>query len=91
VPHRHVTIATAAGLHARPASVLAKAAAAAAVPVTIGRPGAAPVTAASLLLVMGLGLQHGETVEITAEGAGADAVLDDLATMLATDLDAATA
>jgi phosphocarrier protein len=81
VPHRHVTIATAAGLHARPASV----------PVTIGRPGAAPVTAASLLLVMGLGLQHGETVEITAEGAGADAVLDDLATMLATDLDAATA
>lgn len=91
MPHRHVTIASAAGLHARPASLFARAAAAAAVPVTIGRPGTAPVTAASLLMVMGLGLQHGETVDLAAEGAGADAVLDELQAMLATDLDAVTA
>jgi phosphocarrier protein len=88
VPHRTVTIASSVGLHARPASVFARAAAATGVPVRIARPGATPVDASSLLLVMGLALQHGEPVEIAAEGDGADAALDGLADLLATDLDA---
>ena len=88
MPHRTVTIASSVGLHARPASVFARAAAATGVPVQIARPGAAPVDASSLLLVMGLALQHGEPVEIAAEGADADAALDHLADLLATDLDA---
>jgi phosphocarrier protein len=88
VPHRTVTIASSVGLHARPASVFAREVAATGVPVQIARPGASPVDAASLLLVMGLGLQHGEPVEIAAEGDGADAALDRLADLLATDLDA---
>lgn len=44
--------------------------------------------AASLLMVMGLGVQHGETVELSSEAEGADAVLDELVAMLARDLDA---
>ncbi|HEY0187993.1 MAG TPA: HPr family phosphocarrier protein [Cellulomonas sp.] len=88
MPHRHVVIASAAGLHARPAAALAKQVAAAGLPVTIGRPGAAPVSAASLLMVMGLGLRHGEEAELAADGPGADALLDELAALLSTDLDA---
>lgn len=88
MPHRTVTIASSVGLHARPASIVARAAAATGVPVRIARPGGAPVDAASLLLVMGLALQHGEAVELAAEGDGADAALDILADLLATDLDA---
>lgn len=91
MPHRTVTIATTSGLHARPAGVVAREVAATRVPVRIARPGADPVDAASLLLVMGLGLQHGEAVEITADGDGADAALDRVADLLGTDLDAATA
>lgn len=88
MPHRLVTIATATGLHARPAGVFAREVAAAQVPVTVARPGGTPVDAASLLLVMGLALRHGEPVELVAEGERADAVLDHLAGVLATDLDA---
>jgi phosphocarrier protein len=90
VPNRTVTIASSVGLHARPASVFAREAAAADVPVTIARPGGAPVDAASLLMVMGLGLRHGEDVQLAAEGDRAEAVLDRLAGLLATDLDAAS-
>lgn len=85
---RNVTIASAVGLHARPASLFAKAAQATGIPITIGRPGAPTVNAASLLLVMSLGLKHGEEAELTADGVGADAALDQLADLLATDLDA---
>jgi phosphotransferase system HPr (HPr) family protein len=74
---RHATIATATGLHARPAGLFAKTAAATGVPVTIAREDGPAVDAASVLMVMGLGLKHGETV-----------VLDELAAVLATDLDA---
>lgn len=87
MPHRTVTIASSQGLHARPAGAFAREAAASGVPVTLARPGDAPVNAASLLLVMGLGLRHGEAVELAAEGDGADAVVDRLAGLLATDLD----
>ncbi|GIG26403.1 HPr family phosphocarrier protein [Cellulomonas denverensis] len=89
MPQRNVTIASSVGLHARPAGIFTKAATASGAQVTIGRPGDAGVNAASLLMVMGLGLKHGETAELVVEGADADTVLNQLAGLLATDLDAA--
>ena len=66
--YRRVTVASAVGLHARPASLLANAARARQHPVTVAKvvDGAAaePVDAASVLAVMGLGVGHGEEVEL---------------------------
>lgn len=88
MPTRTVQIASSVGLHARPAALFAQAAGAAGVPVTIAPEGGSPVDASSILMVMSLGLGHGATVELAAEGEGADEALDRLAAMLETDLDA---
>ena len=85
---RTVTVGSSVGLHARPASLFAQAAAAAGLPVTIARPGADPVNAASVLSVLSLGVEHGEQVVLHADGDGADAVLDSLEAVLNTDHDA---
>lgn len=85
---RTVTIASAVGLHARPAAQFVRAATATGLPVTIGREGQAPVDARSILGVMTLGAKHGETVVLRAEGEGADAALDGLVELLGRDLDA---
>lgn len=86
---REVTVASATGLHARPATIFVKAAMAAApVKVTISKPGGKPLNAASALAVMSLGVKQGMTVVLAAEGDGAEAVLDELAALLETDLDA---
>lgn len=82
---RTVAVASAQGLHARPATLFTQAVAAAGVPVTIAKEGGTPVDAASMLLVMTLAARQGDEVTITADD---DAVLDDLAALLATDLDA---
>lgn len=83
MPERRVTVGSKVGLHARPAAVLAKAAAAAAVPVTIRKEGGQPVTAASVLNLMTLGAMHGDQVVLAADGDGADSVLDELAELIA--------
>lgn len=88
MPARTVTIASAVGLHARPASIFARAAAAQPAEVTLTLAGAEPVDAASVLMVMSLGIGHGDVVTLQAEGPDADASLDALAAILATDLDA---
>lgn len=85
---RTVTIASAVGLHARPASIFVEAVTNSGLDVEIGRVGEAAVDAASILGVMALGARHGEEVVLTAEGENADAVLDALVELLATDLDA---
>jgi phosphocarrier protein HPr len=85
MPERRVTVGSKVGLHARPAAVLAKAAAAAAVPVTIRKEGGQPVTAASVLNLMTLGAMHGDRVVLSADGEGADTVLDELAELIATE------
>ena len=62
---RTVTIGSAVGLHARPASLFVRAATATGLHVTIARDGADaadPVDADSILAVMGLGARHGERV-----------------------------
>jgi len=85
---RTVAVASRVGLHARPAMIFTQAAAASGLSVTIARSGGEPVDAASILFVMSLGVPHGEEVTLTADGDDADRVLDELVTLLATDLDA---
>lgn len=85
---RDVTIASAVGLHARPASLFVKEAAGVDVPVTIAKDGKKSVDACSMLGVMTPGAKHGEVVTLTAEGEGAEEALEKLANLLETDLDA---
>lgn len=89
---RRVRIAASVGLHARPAALFAKAAAAQAEPVKIAKvtDGVAgePVDAASVLGVMGLAAHHGEEVELICTD---PAALDELAALLEQDLDKAPA
>ena len=91
MPSRIVAVGSRVGLHARPASVLVKAAAGAGVPVTIGRVGEKAVNAASMLSVLALGVKQGEEIEITvAEADNAEAVLEAIAVVIITDHDEET-
>ena len=82
-----VTVASSVGLHARPASLFAQAAAKVGVPVTLTSAAGKSVNAASILGVLSLGIGHGEEVTLSAEGEGADAAVEELATLLEKDLD----
>ena len=85
---RHVIVGSTVGLHARPASLFVQAAAKAPVPVFIAKQGGEPVDARSILSVIGLDARGGDTVVLSADGATADAVLDDLASIVAANHDA---
>lgn len=87
MPERWVTVASKVGLHARPAALLAKAAAAQPVTITIRKEGLAPVEAGSILGLMTLGASHGDEVVLAAQGEGADAALDHIAGIIGSDLD----
>jgi phosphocarrier protein HPr len=89
MPEVRVTVASKVGLHARPAALLAKAAAGQAVPVSIRKEGGEQVDAASVLGLMTLGAMHGDEVILSAEGAGADQALETVAALIATDHDEA--
>ncbi|TDD36528.1 HPr family phosphocarrier protein [Actinomadura sp. KC06] len=79
---RNVKIQSRVGLHARPAALFVQTAAKAPMDVTVGKPGGAPVNAKSILAVLGLDARHGEEVVLSAEGAGADELLDELEKLL---------
>ena len=85
---RTVAIASASGLHARPAAIFSKAAGEQPAKVTIEKVGGSPIDASSILMLMTLGAQHGEHVTLRAEGEGAEQSVDALAALLETDLDA---
>jgi phosphocarrier protein len=87
MPRRRARLATASGLHARPAALLTRHVAAGGHPVQIGREGEAGVDAGSILSVMGLRLQHGEVIELTSTSDDAEDLLDELASLLESDLD----
>jgi len=89
MPERTAIIGSAVGLHARPAALFVQAAATQPVAVRIAKPGGQSVPARSILSVLALEAHGGDAVVLSAEGEGADAVLDELAALLATDLDAA--
>ena len=86
---RVVTVGSASGLHARPARLFVKAAAAEPVAVTLTVAGKRPAKAASMLGVLALGALQGTEVTLSADdGAGGEAAVARLAALLATDLDA---
>ena len=88
MPSQIVVVASTIGLHARPVSLLVKAAGGAGLATTIGRPGEKAANAASMLAVMALGAKHGEELEITvAEGPNADSILEELVNIVATNHD----
>jgi phosphocarrier protein len=85
---RQVIVGSFVGLHARPAALFVQAVAKAPVPVLIAKQGGEAVDARSILSVIGLDARGGDTVVLSADGAGAETVLDDLAAIVAADHDA---
>ncbi|MCD2192491.1 HPr family phosphocarrier protein [Actinomycetospora endophytica] len=87
---RTVVVATQIGLHARPAAVFCKAAAAQPATVTLATAEGDSADARSMLSVLGLGVRGGQQVTLSAdpEATGAQASVDALAELLASDLDA---
>lgn len=86
---RRVVVGSAVGLHARPAALFVQAATKSGVAVQIAKNSGHPVDARSILAVLSLDVRHGDEVILRADGAGAEAALDTLTKLLATDLDAA--
>jgi phosphocarrier protein len=85
MPSTTVTVGSAVGLHARPATIIAEAAAETGQSVTIGLEGEEPVDAGSALLIMTLGAEKGTPVVISADD---QATVDAIAALVAKDLDA---
>ena len=83
---RRAVVGSRVGLHARPAALFVKAAAAAPVKVRIGV-GAKEVDARSILGVLSLGARNGDEVVLSADGDGADEALAGLAALLEQDHD----
>jgi phosphocarrier protein HPr len=84
MPSETVTVGSSVGLHARPAAVIAEAAAKTGVPVTLAVDGSEPVDAGSALMVMTLGAGCGTAVTVSADDA---ATLNTIADLVARDLD----
>jgi phosphocarrier protein HPr len=91
---RHVKVGSSVGLHARPANLFCTAAKQQPATVTIATADGTrgPVDAASILSVMGLGVQSGEEVVLTAaDDADGEAAVAALAELLEQDMDATPA
>lgn len=85
MPTQTVSVGSALGLHARPATLIAEAAGDLDAEVTIAVPGDEPVDASSALLLMTLGAAKGDLVEVASDD---QAALDTIAALVAQDLDA---
>ena len=83
---RRAIVASGVGLHARPAALFTQAVAETGLAVTISNSSGKTVNAASILGVLTLGVDHGDTITIAAQGEGAEAALDKLVELLETDL-----
>lgn len=82
-----VSIASANGLHARPAKLFTQAVAASGASVSLSKAGGKAVNAASILAVIALGINHGDEVTIAVDGNEAERVLAELSELLLTDHD----
>ena len=67
------TVTDPAGIHARPAGLLVKAAKALDSTVTITKAGGKSSAATKLMALMGMGVKTGETVTVTIEGGNEEA------------------
>ena len=79
---RRVKVLSKVGLHARPAALFVQAATKASFDVRLAKLGGEPVNAKSILAVLALDVGNGEDIVITAEGDGADTLLDELAALV---------
>ena len=77
MPEATVTLRNPTGMHARPAKVFARAAAATTADVTVAKDGR-EVNGKSVLSVLTLDCHQGDEIVIRTEGEGADAALDEL-------------
>lgn len=82
---RTVKVGAKVGLHARPAALIAEAAAKLEPEVLLSVPGGEPVDASSVMMIMTLGAGHGEEVVVESED---EEALDTIAKLLESDLDA---
>ncbi len=85
MPSTTVTVGSAIGLHARPAALIAQAASALGVPVTLSTDGGDPVDAGSALMIMTLGAGHGDQVTVASDD---EAALARITELVQADLDA---
>jgi phosphocarrier protein HPr len=85
MPSKTVTVGSTVGLHARPAGVIAAAAADLATPVTLALVGGDAVDAGSALMIMTLGAGHGTEVVVESDD---DAAVETIAALVESDLDA---
>ena len=82
---KNVVVGSAIGLHARPAGIISDAAAKFDEEITIAVEGEEPVNATSALLIMSLGVEHGQTVTVASENVAA---VNTIADLIEKDLDA---
>lgn len=84
---RTVAFGSAVGLHARPAATIAKAAGASGHTVTIEAANGKKANAASVLLLLAMGVGKGDELTLTVSGDDADATADRLAELIGSELD----
>ncbi len=82
---RIVTVGSKVGLHARPAAMIAEAAAEYDDEILLGVEGEEPVDASSVMMIMTLGAEHGAQVSVESDN---EEALARIADMVAADLDA---
>ena len=87
MPERTLAVASAHGLHARPAAHFVKAVNDSGCTVELQK-GERTINAASILGVVSLGIEHGDEVTLWVQGATAEAVLQLLGAFLEKDHDA---
>lgn len=85
---RNVTVGSRVGLHARPASTFVQAVTASGQDVTITKTSGDAADGASILSVLALAVGYGEELVLDVDGDNAEAVADELASLLTSDLDA---
>lgn len=85
MPSRTAVVGSAVGLHARPATIIAEAAARYPETITLRTRDKGPVDAVSALLIMTLGADQGATVTVESENAEA---VEAIAALIESDLDA---
>lgn len=85
---RTVTFGSAVGLHARPAATIARAAAESGHAVTLEAANGKKANASSVLLLLTMGVMAGDELMLTVSGVNADATADELARLIASELDA---
>ena len=84
---RTVAFGSAVGLHARPAATIAKAAGATGHAITLTAPNGKTASAASVLLLLTLGVHAGDEVVVSVTGDDAERVADDFAALVGSELE----